>query len=178
MTTMFPSLVPPNSGSNGGPDGGTNRDPNRNVQPWQPGDPIPRMVLVAMVIYAVVGVIMVLSAIGMLQLGWTRPAANPEEQQRMDFVLRNVRMLAVALIVFGTAIVGLSPMLRSGRVGWRRALLVVSVFSMFIMLGGWVLNFAPLGQAVLALMLAVASLMVYRPAVNPFFRRKGWSPAE
>ncbi|RAV32928.1 hypothetical protein [Corynebacterium heidelbergense] len=159
MPTMFPSLVPPEG------------DRNRSVEEWKAGDPTPRQVVIAFVLFIIVGCAMVLSAVGMFQLNWNRTAASPQEQERMDFVVRNVRLLGVLLILLGVPIVGLAPGLRKGSNVCRRIILGLSVLAMFFMLGGWVLKIAATGQAVLALLLAVACLLMYRPGLQTFFVR-------
>jgi len=48
-------------------------------------------------------------------------------------------------------------------------LLWVSCLAIIFMLLGWVFGFTGPGQAVLALALAIACLMAFRPAADPFF---------
>ena len=157
MPSMFPSMAP------------SADDRNRRTTAWQPGDPTPRIVLIASVLFVVVGVLMILSGYLNLTVEWSREPTNAEEAERMEFVRRNVQILGGINAVLGLVITWLSFSLRLGYRGRRRILLWVSCLAIIFMLLGWVFGFTGPGQAVLALAVAIACLMAFRPAADPFF---------
>ncbi|WP_408925138.1 hypothetical protein ACKFRT_09635 [Corynebacterium sp. YSMAA1_1_F7] len=157
MPAMFPSMVP------------SSDDPNRKVSYWKPGDPTPRIVIVSFAMLIVLGLLMVFFGFLSLTASWDREPLDAEEAERMDFVRNNVRILGGINIVVGAALMFFSPGVRDGYRGKRRLVLWIGAVGILFMLAGWVFGFTGPGQAVLALLLAVALLMAYRPAVNPYF---------
>ena len=87
----------------------------------------------------------------------------------MDFVRNNVRILGGINVVVGAVLVYFSRGVRDGYRGKRRLVLWFGALGILFMLAGWVFGFTGPGQAIMALLLAVALLLAYRPAVNPFF---------
>lgn len=167
MPSLFPSITPSND-----------EGPNRSFKLWQPGEPRPKAITAAVVVAIIVGVLMILSGIGMFQLQWDRSAANADEADYMDFVQRNVRILAVIDIIFGLAIVGISPKILSGNKRFRKILLVISLLAIFFLLAGWIMQFAPMGSAVLAVGLAVMLLLAYRPGAAQYFDHSTKDPSD
>lgn len=157
MPSMFPSM-------NSHP-----ADPHRTTTCWKPGDPTPRVVLAAGVLFVAVGALMLLAGTWQLTADWTYTPSNPQEAERMDFVRRNVHILGGINVVLSVAIIWLALSLRLGYRRKRRVLLCASCLAIFFMLAGWVFGFSGMGQALLALGLAVACLMAYRPSADPFF---------
>lgn len=157
MPSMFPSMAPHSD------------DPNRRVNAWKPGDPTPRLVLAASVVFVIIAMIMVLSGIFMIIADWDRAPVDAAEAERMNFVRNNIRILGGVNVVTGAILVWLSLSLREGYRNRRRWMLWIGCLAIFIMLLGWVFQFTGAGQALLALGLAIALLMVFRPAVDPFF---------
>lgn len=157
MPAMFPSMVP------------SGQDPNRDVRYWQPGDPTPRMVIVSFVMLVVLGLLMVFFGVLALTASWDREPMNAEEAEHMNFVRNNVRILGGINVVVGAVLVYFSRGVRDGYRSKRRLVLWFGALGILFMLAGWVFGFTGPGQAILALLLAVALLMAYRPAVNPFF---------
>lgn len=157
MPTMFPSMA------------SRPEDHNRRVTKWAPGDPTPPVVVVASVVLSVVGLLMLVSALFQLTAEWSRPPADPGEAERMEFVRRNVQYLGAVNLVGAPLILWLAQSLRQGYRGKRRWLLWISCLCIFFMLLGWVFGFTAIGQALMALGLAIGLLMAYRPAADPFF---------
>ena len=157
MPSMFPSMAP------------NADDRNRRTKAWRPGDPTPRVVLIASVLFVILGVLMVLSGVLMFTVDVDGQAMNADEAERLEFLRDNVRILGGINVVLGLIITGLSLTLRLGHRNRRRVLLWVSCLAILFMLLGWVFGFTGLGQAVLALGLAIACLMAFRPAADPFF---------
>lgn len=157
MPSMFPSMAP------------SADDANRKSKGWKPGEPTPRVVLIAAVLFVVIAVIMIFTGYWQLTADWSRQPANPEEAERMDFVRRNVQILGGINVVLGLIITWLAFSLRQGYRGKRRILLWVSCLAIAFMLLGWVFQFTGPGQSVLALGLAIACLMAFRPSADPFF---------
>lgn len=157
MPSMFPSMA------------ANNDDINRTSKAWKPGDPTPRIVLIAALMFVIVGVLMVLTGVFQLTVDWNREPINAEEAERMDFVRRNVQILGGVNVLGGVIITWLAMSLRQGLRNRRRFLLWISCLCIFFMLLGWVFAFTGPGQALLALGLAIAALMAFRPAADPFF---------
>lgn len=157
MPSMFPSLATPGE------------DPNRRIDYWKPGDPTPRVVIAGFAMILVAAVLMIYSGIGMFLLDWNREPINAQEAERMAFVQRNVRILAGLNIIFAIVLILLAPKVRDGYRNKRRLALWIACLAIFFMLAGWVLGFSGMGQSLIALLLAIAFLLVYRPAADPFF---------
>ena len=155
--TMFPSMA-----SNAD-------DPNRKVQRWQPGDPTPRSVIGAFALILFIAVFMVVTGFFMLTAQWDRPPADVQEAEAMAFVRNNVRILGGINVVLGIALAVLARGVRDGYRSRRRWVLWLGVLAIFFQLAGWVFQFTGMGQALLALGLAVALLLAFRPAADPFF---------
>ncbi|KAB1504411.1 hypothetical protein F7230_04920 [Corynebacterium sp. 320] len=158
MTSMFPSLYRDGSG-----------DKNRATNKWAPGDPTPGTVIAAFVFFLVIAAFMILSGFFLVTAHWDREPLTPEEADRMNFVRQNVRILGVINIVVGLVVAALSTGVKDGYRGKRRLVLWCSALGMFFMLAGWVFQFTGPGQALLALGLAVANLLAWRPASDPYF---------
>lgn len=159
MTSMFPSLYR----------GGDDNDQNRKVVRWQPGDPTPTSVKAGAILFLVTGILMVFSGILSLTAGWNREPINAEEAETMRFVQNNVRILGGIQVVLGLVIAYLHRGVMQGYRSKRRWILWVSALAAFFMLAGWVAMFIPIGPALLALLLAVAALLVFRPNADPYF---------
>lgn len=157
MPAMFPSMVP--SGD----------DQNRKVHYWKPGAPTPRIVIVSFAMLLILGILMIFFGVLSLTASWDREPLNPEEAERMNFVRNNVRILGAISIVVGAVLAFFSRGIRDGNRSKRRLVLWAGAIGIFFMLAGWVFQFTGPGQAVLALLLAVALLLAYRPAANPYF---------
>lgn len=154
---MFPSLIPPSD------------DQNRRINYWKPGEPTPRAVVIGFALILVAAAMMIFFGVNMFLLDWDRPPSSPEEAERMEFVRNNVRILGGINAVLGAALAFLAPKIRDGHRRQRRWALWIGALAIFFMLAGWVFRFTPVGQAVIALMLAFAFLAVYRPAAEPYF---------
>lgn len=159
MTSMFPSLYR----------GGDENDQNRKVVRWQPGDPTPTSVKVGAILFLVTGLLMVFSGILSLTASWDREPMNAEEAEMMRFVQKNTRILGGIQVVLGLVIAFLHRGVLHGYRSKRRWILWVSALAAFFMLAGWVAQFVFIGTALLALMLAIAALLVFRPNADPFF---------
>ncbi|MGJ4049890.1 hypothetical protein ACN4DP_02805 [Corynebacterium macclintockiae] len=157
MPAMFPSMVP------------NSDDPNRRVAYWQPGDPTPRMVIASFAMLVFGGAIMVLVGVLSLTASWDREPTSAEEAEHMRFMINNVRILGGINVVVGALLVFFAPGVRDGYRGKRRLVLWLGAIGILFMLAGWVFGFTGPGQALIALWVAVALLMAYRPAVNQFF---------
>lgn len=144
-------------------------DRNRQVQAWQPGDPTPRTTILAFALLLVTGVLMIVVGGFELMARWDHGASSPEEAERMQFVVRNVRILGGVTAACGLGIALLAPKVRDGYRRSRRAVTFIAAVGMFFMLAGWVFGFTGMGNALLALLLAIALLLAYRPAADPFY---------
>ena len=156
--TMFPSLYR-----------GDDKDRNRRVARWQPGDPTPRSVVWGTVIFLVVAILMIFNGVLLLTASWNRDPINEAEAETMRFVQNNARILGGINVVLGLLIGYLTRGVRQGYRTRRRWILWLSALAMFFMLAGWVAQFTGPGQALLAFGLAVAALMVFRPQADPYF---------
>lgn len=155
--TMFPSMA------------SNSDDLNRKVHRWQPGDPTPRTVIAAFALISFIAVLMVVTGVVMLTLKWDRLPADAQEAEAMDFVLNNVRILGGINVVLGIALAVFSRGLRDGYRDKRRWVLWLGVLAIFFQLAGWVFQFTAMGQALLALGLALGLVLAFRPAADPFF---------
>ncbi|WP_448259247.1 hypothetical protein [Corynebacterium kalidii] len=163
MPTMFP--VSHNS------DPG---DRNRAIRYWQPGDGVPGSVKVAVMLFLV-------AAIGLLASGavmWTaeRPVVDdPDQMAYIDTLSTNMRWVGTVQVVTGILVASLIPGLLRGDGRRRRLLMIAAAVAMAFTLVGWVFRAGGLEQALIALVMALGALAMYRPAVRTFF---GESPSE
>lgn len=157
MPSMFPTPATPRG------------DRNRDVLSWQPGDPTPRVLIVAFALLLVLGCFMVLTGALQLTASWNRSPRSAEEAETMAFVLTNVRILGGISVAAGLAIIWFARSVRDGKRRGRRVLLLVSCLAIFFLLAGWVMQFTGPGNAVLAFGLACSLLLAFRPSAETFF---------
>ncbi|MGP5658964.1 hypothetical protein [Corynebacterium falsenii] len=157
MPTMFPSMASDSD------------DPNRSTTKWKPGDPTPRTAIAAFALVLIVAVLMIVSGFFMLTAQWDRAPENETEAEAMQFVLNNTRILGGINLVIGAALAVLASGIRDGYRRKRRWVLWLGALGIFFMLAGWVFQFTGMGQALIALLLAVALLLAYRPSADPYF---------
>jgi hypothetical protein len=149
-------------------------DRNRSIRYWQPGDGVPGSVKVAVVLFLV-------AAIGLLASGalmWTaeRPVVDdPDQMAYIDTLSTNMRWVGTVQVVAGVLVALLIPGLIRGDGRRRRRLMVTAAVAMVFTLVGWVFRAGGLEQALIALVMALGALAMYRPAVRTFF---GESPSE
>lgn len=157
MPSMFPTMA------------SASDDRNRRVEHWKPGDPTPRSTIAAFALLLATGVIMIVVGGFQLAASWDQSPTSPEEAERMQSVANNVRILGGVTAVSGLGIALLSPRVRDGYRGARRGVTYIAAVGMFFMLAGWVFGFTAMGNALLALLLAIGLLLAYRPAADPYF---------
>lgn len=163
MPTMFP--VSHNSDPN---------DPNRRIDYWQPGDGIPGTAKTAFVL-------LLISSIGLLYSGvmmWIieRPVVDDVEQMaHINTVSTNMKWVGTVQIAGALLIALLLPALLKGDGKRRRWLMVVISITMVFTVLAWVMGIGGLEHALIALVMALAALAMYRPTVRTFF---GGSPGE
>lgn len=158
MPTMFPTARPPRDD-----------DPNRRINYWQPGDPTPKTAIVSFAMFLIIAVLMVVSGVFMLFPRVQPSDGSTPDPELVNFITRNMRILGAINIALGATIGWMSTGIRDGYRGRRRWVLWLSMVAMFFMLAGWVIRMTGAGQAVLALGLAIACLLAFRPSANPFF---------
>ncbi|WP_295642178.1 hypothetical protein [uncultured Corynebacterium sp.] len=157
MPSMFPTMA------------SSSDDRNRRVEAWKPGDPTPRTTIVAFALLLTTGVLMIVAGFFQLIAKWDGPIGSPEEAERVNFLIRNVRILGGITAVCGLGIALLAPKVRDGYRRSRRGVTFIAAVGMFFMLAGWVFHFTGFGNALLALLLAIALLLAYRPSADPYF---------
>lgn len=146
-------------------------DRNRSVRYWRPGEPVPTAVRVAFVLLIVCAIGLLLS--GMLM--WTADppeTADPDRQRAVDAVATALRWVGSAQIVGAVVLSVTVPGLLRGDARRRLILLVTAILVILVSLGSWVIGVGGVMQPVLALLLAVAALAMYRPAVKTFFGQR------
>lgn len=163
----MPSMFPVSHNSDPG-------DRNRAIRYWQPGDGIPGTVRTAFVLF-------ILAAIGLLVSGammWfvERPVVDdPEHMEYIRTVSTNMKWVGSVQIIAALLIAVMVPGLLRGDSRRRRWVMVGAAAAMLITLLAWVMNLGTYEQPVIALMLALGALAMYRPAVRTYF---GGSPGE
>ncbi|AEI10299.1 putative membrane protein [Corynebacterium resistens DSM 45100] len=157
MPSMFPTMA------------SSSDDRNRRVESWQPGDPTPRTTIAAFALLLITGVLMIVAGGFQLMAKWDGPINSPAQAEDINFLIRNVRILGGVTAACGLGIAVLAPKVRDGYRRARRAVTFIAAVGMFFMLAGWVFQFTGMGNALLALLLAVALLLAFRPAADPYF---------
>lgn len=149
-------------------------DPNRRINYWQPGDGIPGTAKVAFVLLLISSIALLYSGIDM----WLDkpPAAEDADQQTaFDFVSTNLKWVGTVQIAGALLMALLMPALLRGDGKLRRWLMTVILVTMAFTLVGWVFGLSATWQALIALLMALALLAMYRPALRTYF---GGSPGE
>lgn len=163
----MPSMFPVSHNSDPG-------DRNRAINYWEPGDGIPGAVKVAFILFVLAGVGLLVSGVTM----WTadRPVVDdPDHMAFIETVSTNMKWVGTVQLVTGVLLAVLIPGLLRGIARRRRWVMVTVSVALLFTLGGWVLGVGGLEQPLTGLVLALASLAMYRPAVRTFF---GEIPAE
>ncbi len=163
MAGMFPSpFRPPASGTG-------QEDPNRVIRRWQPGQPTPTSVRVAFGLFVAACGLLLFTGLLYLTAQWDAPAANEEQAQQMAFVLRNTRILGAVNVIASLLLAWFSLGVLRGKRNHRRYALWVSMLAIFFLLAGWLLQFTGFGQAIVALLLAIANLLAFRVSVDTYY---------
>lgn len=161
MASMFPTPA----GS------GPGDDLNRSVASWRPGDRRPRVVTVA-------GVLLGLCALFLAVDGVVMVAASPPETSdaatadRWDTIATGLTWLGAVEIILGLILAFLVPGVVRGDARRRSWSAYTAGAAIIVTLACWVFLNGGLGQALLALVLALACLAMYRPAVRTYYHRE------
>jgi cell division protein FtsW (lipid II flippase) len=161
MTSMFPT-----------PAGNSGRaDRNRAVLRWRQGDPRPRVVTVAGVLLGLCALILAVSGVVMI-LATPPETSDPDTADWWNTIATALTWLGAAEIVIGLAVAALMPGMVRGDARRRSWCAYVAGAGILVTLACWVFFNGGLGQALIALVLALSCLAMYRPAVSTYYHRE------
>ncbi|WP_414121775.1 hypothetical protein [Corynebacterium nuruki] len=159
MPTMFPTPTGPGN------------DRNRTAAPWRPGDRRPGVVTAAGVLLALCAVLLAVS--GVVMVVATPPETSDADlAERWDTIATALTWLGAVEIVIALALAVVVPGVVRGDARRRTWAGGIAGAGILITLVCWVFVNGGLGQAVLALVLAIACLAMYRPAVRTYYHRE------
>ncbi|WP_342318948.1 hypothetical protein [Corynebacterium mayonis] len=149
---MFPTMV------------GDPNDPNRRYDPEVSGT-WPAALRNGFRLALVASVLMLLTAMVALSAGFPLGA---DEAFRAPF-MRNMRFVAFGNIVLALGLVACAAQLQQGSRAARRAMAGCAAASIFLNLAGFALKVTSWASFLIAILLAVAMWLVFRPVANGYF---------
>ncbi|AGP31659.1 hypothetical protein [Corynebacterium terpenotabidum] len=146
-------------------------DPNRQIRYWRAGEGIPGVVWTGVVLYLLCAVGLIVSALFM----WAAEPPTSEDvdrQKTIDAVASALRWIGGVEMIGAGVLCLCVPGLLRGRARHRTLAMAVTGVVVLVALGSWLIGVGGPAQPVLALLLALAALAVYRPAVKTFYGQK------
>lgn len=155
MAGMFPTMVSdPN-------------DPNRRFR-VEAGDQWPSNVRVSFYMICTAAVLMLVTAMMLLALGFPGDPAN--ESLRASYMM-NMRVTAYGNIVLAVLLVSAASYFRQGSRTARRLAAACVALTLFLNVAAYILRLTSWASMVVVILLALAMLFAFRPDANAFVEK-------
>lgn len=157
MPTMFPT--PPSGGD----------DPNRRARPSADSAEVPKALKVAFWLLLGTSALMILSGLVLFTSGYTGP--EDADAAFKELVVENQKFIGGINAFSGIVIAALTSQIPRGGKNVRRILLAIILLSVLVDLISFVTRSGGFALALIAILLALGALLLFRPNVSDHIER-------